>query len=93
MSQINPITGSILQAPTIQRQQEIQKASQIRQAQAQRKNSAAADEEDVELSISSPDGLPPVGDEQQGRQQGSYSRRQPKNPHADSNEQRLDLQA
>ena len=95
MSQINPITGSILQAPTVQRQQEMQKASQIRQAQAQRRNSAAADEEDVELSISSPDGLPPIGDEQQGRQQGggTYSRQRPKDSDDDADRQPLDLQA
>ncbi|HEX4053072.1 MAG TPA: hypothetical protein VHX86_02295 [Tepidisphaeraceae bacterium] len=95
MSQINPITGSILQAPTVQRQQESQKASQIRQAQDRHRNSATADEEEVEESVSSADGLQPIGDDQQGHPQGkgAYSRGQPKDSDSDSDGERLDLQA
>jgi hypothetical protein len=95
MSQINPITGSIVQAPTVQRQQEVQKASQIRQAQDQRRNSAAADEEEVEQSVVSADGLQPIGDDQQGHQQGggTYSRNRPKDSDPPGDGQRLDLKA
>lgn len=95
MSQINPITGSILQAPTVQRQQESQKTSQIRQAQDQRRNSAAADEEEVEESVSSADGLQPIGDDQPRHQQGNgtYSRRRPKDSEPNSDGERLDLRA
>ncbi len=95
MSQINPITGSILQAPTVQRQQESQKTSQIRQVQDRRRNSAATDQEQVEESVSSPDGLQPIGDDQPGQQQrkATYSRRQPKDSETDSEGQRLDLEA
>jgi hypothetical protein len=95
MSQINPITGSILQASNVQRQQETQKTSQIRSARDRAKNSAAADEEEVEESVASADGLPPIGDEKQGNPQrkGTYSRRQPSEPKPDADGEHLDLEA
>jgi hypothetical protein len=40
MSQINPFTGSVLQAPQVQRQQASDKDKQLRRAVDQEKNSA-----------------------------------------------------
>ncbi|MGD0461967.1 MAG: hypothetical protein ABSB74_05725 [Tepidisphaeraceae bacterium] len=95
MSQINPITGSILQASAAQRQQETQKISQIRRVHDRAKNSAASDEEEVEESVASTDELQPSGDEQKGHQQrkGTYSRHPSSEPELNAEGERLDLEA
>ena len=95
MSQINPITGSILQAPGAQRAQEIDKSRQIRQTQETRKNAAAAGEEEVEESVISPDELPEVGEQNHGRQKrnNTYSRRRPPEPEPEDPADGLDLTA
>ncbi|MGD0770382.1 MAG: hypothetical protein ABSB42_19530 [Tepidisphaeraceae bacterium] len=95
MSQINAITGSIVQAPTVQRQQEMGKAQQIRQRQDRQKNAAASDEHEVEQSVASPDQVQPAGNDQQGRQKGrkTYARRHPQEPEAQTDGESLDLTA
>lgn len=95
MSQINAITGSIVQAPTVQRQQEMGKAQQIRQRQDREKNAAASDESEVEQSVASPDQVQPTGNDQHGRQKGrkTYARRQPAEPEAQTDGESLDLTA
>lgn len=45
MSQMNPVTGSILQTSVVQKQQTGEKAQQLRRAQEMRKNVAARDDE------------------------------------------------
>jgi hypothetical protein len=94
MSQINPITGSIVQASTVQRQQSTDKVRQMRHAQDLRRNSAAADEEDAEQSVSSSDELKPAGDrEQPGKQRKDKSppHRDSQDDNPDSEEKHLDL--
>jgi hypothetical protein len=95
MSEINPIGGSLLQAPAAARQQETQKISQVRSVQDRAKNSAASDEEEVETSVASADELQPSGDEQKGQQQrkGTYSRHPASEPDPDAEGKRLDLEA
>jgi hypothetical protein len=95
MSQINPITGSIMQEPIVQRGQAMDKARQIRHAQDTRKNAAASGDEEVEESVSSPDELPPVGDEHQHRQsrKKNYGPRRPNDPDPQDEGDNLDLTA
>jgi hypothetical protein len=73
MSQFNPITGSIAQAPTVQRQQAAQRADQLRHLRELRKNSAANSEDEVEQSVASSDELQAVGDENQKQGQRKYT--------------------
>jgi hypothetical protein len=94
MSQMNPLTSSILQAPTAQRIMDADKSQQIRHVQDTHKNAATSDEQEVEESVASADEAASVGDQpKNGRQQkGTYSRRPPKpnpNPEGDP----LDLTA
>ena len=79
MSQINPIMGSLVQAPAAQRLQENEKSRQIRHASDLRKNTAASNEEEVEESVASADELQATGDEKQNPQQKkkNYSRHKP----------------
>jgi len=95
MSQINAITGSIVQAPTVQRQQEMGKSQQIRQRQDRQKNAAASDELEVEQSVASPDQVQPTANEQHGRQQRrkTYARHQPPEPEPQTDGESLDLTA
>jgi len=95
VSQINPITGSILQAPGAQRAQEIDKSRQIRHSQDARKNAAAAGEEEVEESVISPDELPGVGEQNHNRQKrkNTYSRQRPPDPEPEEPADGLDLTA
>ena len=95
MSQINPITGSILQAPAAQRQQETQKVGQTRRVHDRARNSAASDEEEAEKSVASPDELQPSGDEQKGHPQRkrTYSRHQSPKSEPNAEGDGLDLEA
>ena len=68
MSQINPFTGSILQAPQVQRQQSVEKDRQVRKAQDRTKNSALESDE-LEHQVESSEQLTPIhGDQKQPRQ-------------------------
>jgi hypothetical protein len=95
MSQLNPILGSIVQEPMMQRGQAMDKARQIRSAQDSRKNSAATGEEEVEESVASPDELPAVGDEHHNRQnrKNTYTRQRPPEPEVEDEGNGLDLTA
>jgi hypothetical protein len=95
MSQMNPITGSILQAPMAQRAQEMDKARQIRSTQDARKNAAAPGEEEVEESVASADELPALGDEHPNRQnrKNTYTRQRPLEPEVEEEGDGLDLTA
>jgi len=95
MSEINPLAGSIVQAPAAQRQQETQKSAEIRRVHDRAKNSAASDEEEVEESVASADEVQPSGDEKKGHQQrkGTYSRHPSSEPEPNSEQEHLDLEA
>jgi hypothetical protein len=95
MSEINPLAGSILQAPAAQRQQETQKTAETRRVHDRAKNSAASDEEEVEESVASADEVQPSGDEQKGHQQrkGTYSRHPSSDAEPDVEGEHLDLEA
>jgi hypothetical protein len=96
MTDINPIAGSLLQAPVAARQQEAQKTAQVRRVSDRQKNSAASDEEEVEESVASADELQPVGDEQKNPQQkrkGTYSRHPESEPEPSADQKHLDLEA
>jgi hypothetical protein len=95
MSQLNPITGSILQAPDMQRTQDMDKARQLRQAQDAQKNTAAHGEEEVEESVPSTDELQAVGDEHHARdkRKKNYTRHAAPEPEKDEEGDGLDLTA
>jgi hypothetical protein len=95
MSEINPLAGSILQAPAAQRQQETQKAAETRRVHDRAKNSAASDEEEVAESVASADEVQPSGDEQKGHQQRkrTYSRHPSSDAELDAEGEHLDLEA
>jgi hypothetical protein len=62
MSQINPFTGSILQAPQVQRQQAADKDRQLRRAVDQEKNSALQGDR-LEHQVESSEELSPIHDD------------------------------
>jgi len=62
MSQINPFTGSILQSPTVQRQQAAEKDRQVRRAQDIEKN-AGLREDRLEHQVESSEALAAIHDE------------------------------
>src|SRR5690348_4516795 len=62
MSQINPFTGSVLQAPQVQRQQATDKDRQLRRAADQQKN-AALQGEQLEHQVESAEELPEIHDQ------------------------------
>ena len=95
MSQINPIMGSLVQAPAAQRLQEGEKSRQIRHASDLRKNTAASTSEEVEESVASADELQAAGDEKQDPQQKkkNYSRHKSQEPELPDPSESLDLTA
>jgi hypothetical protein len=95
MSLVNPLTGSMVQAPAAQRIQDLDKARQMRHAQETRKNAAASDEQEAEESVASADDLPPIGDESPNprKKKGTYSRKPPQPPPEDAEGNGLDLTA
>jgi len=95
MSQIPPLTASILQAPTAQRMQDTEKTRQLREANDRRKNVAARNDEEVDESVVSPDELKAAGDEKDkgNPKKNTYSRRKAPDPEPESPEESLDLRA
>ena len=68
MSQINPFTGSILQAPQVQRQQATDKDRHLRRASDLSKNAALQDDQ-LEHQVESSEELTPThADQKQQRQ-------------------------
>jgi len=61
MSQINPFTGSILQAPQVQRQQAADKDRQLRRVNDRAKN-AALNDDTLEHQVESSDVVAPTHD-------------------------------
>jgi hypothetical protein len=76
MSQLNPLTGSIMQAPQVQRDLAADKSRQLRQAQELRKNGAAQEDQE-EPHVESAEELEPISD----RHTGSHPRRKNKPQH------------
>ena len=75
MEIVNPLAGSLAQSAAVTRQQSTDKSRQIRQAQALRKDVAAAPDS-FEHQVESSEELNPIHDERrESRQQGK-----PKNP-------------
>ena len=72
MSQINPFTGSIVQAPNVQRTQAGDKDRQLRRAHELAKN-AALQGDQLQHEVESSEALTPAGDDQ--------PRKQPRNKH------------
>jgi hypothetical protein len=95
MSQLNPLTASILQAPSVQRNMETDKARQLRQDEDKLKNSAATQDEEVDESVHSPDELKPSGDEHHKDKQrkNTYTRHKPPEPENPDDGASLDLTA
>ena len=62
MTQINPFTGSVLQAPVVQRQQAAEKDRQIRRTQDVEKN-AALQGDQLEHQVESTEALSEIHDE------------------------------
>ena len=92
MTELNPLSGAILQSLQSQRQQGIEKERQVRRAQILSKDVAAQDDR-FEHQVESADELPHVNDEE--RQQQENAKRQPrqKSHDADEEEPRIDLKA
>jgi hypothetical protein len=95
MSQINPFTGSVLQAPQVQRQQATDKDKQLRRAVDQEKNSALQGDR-LEHQVESAEELAEIHD-----QDTPDPRKRKKQPHGDDenakdagdDEQHLDVTA
>jgi hypothetical protein len=92
MSQIDPLTGSIIPAPVLQRQQTADKARQLRHAQDLQKNSAAR-EDTFEEQVESPEELTPTHDRDPNRRQRQKSHPHPEPKPKQPDEDHLDLTA
>jgi hypothetical protein len=96
MSQINPLTGSILQTGQVQRQQSADKDRQVRRAVEQTKNAELADDQ-LEHQVESSEELQPIQKEpKQDRQfkRSKHPHAQPAPDESDEDEKpRLDLTA
>ncbi|MDB5293629.1 MAG: hypothetical protein JWL69_4870 [Phycisphaerales bacterium] len=89
MSQLNPLSGSILGSVQAQRQMAVDKERQLRRARALGKDVAAHDDE-LEHQVESSEELQPVQDE--AEEQRDQRKRKP--PQKDADEKpRLDLTA
>jgi hypothetical protein len=96
MSQINPITASILQAPAAQRLADTDKTQQIRRTRDIRKNTATSNEAEVEESVTSTDEVQPSSDERQKngqKKKAPYSRHPKPDSDKESDTDHLDLKA
>jgi len=84
MSQLNPLTGSIVQTPLVQQQQTDQKTRQLRRAEELRKNIAARDDQ-TEHQVESTDRLAAIEDSHENPQQRrGKSKRRPAAPEDDT---------
>jgi hypothetical protein len=79
MSQLNPLTGSVVQAPQVQRNLAADKSRQMRQAQELRRGGAAQDEQE-QPQVASAEELDPISDHPDDHP----PRRQPRSPHQDN---------
>ena len=83
MTQINPFVGSVSQSGGVQRQQSAEKSQQARRAAEAQKDSALAGDR-FEHAVESPEGLPPIHDEQ--KNDPKKKRQQQKHPKPDKND-------
>jgi hypothetical protein len=99
MSQINPLLGSIVQTPQVQKVQSDNKARQIRHTQDLSKNIAASKDEiqdtvELEDPVESTDELKETRDQQQNSRRPPARKKKPaEQPHDDEPEAHLDLTA
>ena len=92
MTQIHPITGSIIGSSNAQRVQADEKTAQLRRIEQLRKNTGGGDT--FESQINSPDEVDPASDHNQKRQPRDKNPRQSKpKPPADAPEVKLDITA
>jgi hypothetical protein len=91
MSQLNPITASILQTPGVQRQQSADKSRQLRQAQ----ETERAAEEDIPEAVPDADDLSEVHDQARNPRKGKKPYTAKQKPQDDEPEEgsQLDLRA
>jgi hypothetical protein len=92
MTQINPLTGSILQSTQVQREQSTEKSAQVRRQQdAQKVTGAPGDQ--FEHQVESSDAITPIHEEQ--KQQAQKKRQGPhQNPQqSEDGTDHLDLTA
>jgi hypothetical protein len=94
MSQINPFTGSILQAPDTQRLQSAEKDRQVRKAQDAVKN-AGLTEDKLEHQVESSEELTQVHQDQQQREREKKGKKRKPEKDSTSNDDNphLDLTA
>lgn len=92
MSQINPFTGSILQAPSVQRAQAVDKDRQLRRAHDLAKN-AALQGDQHQHEVESSEALTPVQDDQPRKQPRPKKPAQDHVDHDDSGEPHIDVTA
>lgn len=92
MTQINPLTGSILQSSQVQRQAATEKSAQVRRQQSEQKVAGAHGDE-FEHQVESSDAVTPVHEEHkqnsQKKRQGPHQNPKPSDDDADH----LDLTA
>jgi hypothetical protein len=96
MSQLNPFTGSILQTSQAQLTQQTERASQVRQQQATKKNSATPAQGDVfEHQVESADEVAAIHDEEKDHTKKQKNpKRHPQDEDDDADgESHLDLKA
>lgn len=94
MTQVNPFTGSIVQAPQVQRTQAAEKDRHLRKVQDLAKN-AALQGDQLQHEVESSEALTPVHD-QPPKQQRRARSRPPRSPQVDSEdpgESHLDVTA
>jgi hypothetical protein len=95
MSQINPFTGSVLQAPQVQRQQAADKDRQLRRVSDQAKNAALNDDK-LEHQVESSDVVAPTQDHPQQpkkKDKRKPAERTPDTPSESDQPPRVDLTA
>ena len=88
MTQLNPLTGSVLGGAQAQHQVETEKTRQVRRSQALQKNVALQDDQ-LEHQVESSEELSPIHDQEQGhenqrrRSHPDKSQRDDEKPHID----------
>ena len=93
MSQINPFTGAILQAPHVQRTQAADRDRQLRRAQDLNKNAALAGEQ-LQHEVESSEAVPPAHNDQQQKGRKRNKRRgTPSDPPEAGGEAHIDVTA
>ncbi len=83
MSQINPFTGSIVQAPQVQRAQAAEKDRQLRKLNDLAKNAALQDDQ-LQREVESSQAVTPISDSPPQKRQNRRAPARPKRREADS---------